>query len=186
MDINKLIEQFFEGTLSLEEEETLCNYLRNNEVPPSMQGDKEAVLALCGSVGDCSLPSGAVERLEAMLDELHSNISPAETTERQPSAPIMKKRKIPIVSRVAVAVAASIATLFYLVYDGTEKENADEWAMQEKDTFSSPEEARRCARQAFGELLLAMNTARENTQAIGYTLEESALQTRAIKTNPNE
>ncbi len=179
MDINKLIEDFFDGTLSMEEEEALCRYLRENDVPPSLQRDKEAVLALCGGDEDVSLPPGAAERLEAMLDELDRNISPVETVDHRPEVPIIKKLKIPILSRVAVAAAAAIVALFFLVYDGAENK---QWAMQEKDTFSSPEEAAHCARQAFGEILLAMNTARENTIAIGCTLEESARETRAIKT----
>lgn len=184
MDINILIEQFFEGTLSLEEEKMLCNYLRNNEVPSSMQRDKEAVLALCGCSPDCSLPQGAAQRLEAILDELDSNISPAEVVSRPAAKSRMKIWKIPKVARAVVAAAAAVALIF-LLYRGGGNESTGEWAMQEKDTFSTPEEARLCVRQALGELMLAMNTAHENTIAIGYTLEESARQARAVNININ-
>lgn len=175
MDTGKLIEQFFEGTLTVDEEQALCTFLRENEVPASMQRDKEAVLAMCGYTFDRSLPAGAAQRLEAMLDELDSNSSPACTEERLPAAPVRRARKIPIFVRRVAAVAAVVAALFLVVRHGTHStHNNSDWVAQERDTYSSPEEARACVQKAFGELAFAMNATRVSTKSIERTLEATA------------
>ena len=172
MDTGKLIEQFFEGTLTVEEELVLCTYLRENEVPASMQRDKEVVLAMCANVLDNSLPVGAQQRLEAMLDELDSNTPPVCAEERLPVAPVQRASKIPIfVCRVA-AVAAVLVALFLVVRHNIP--GTGNWVAQERDTYSSPEEARACVQKAFGELAIAMNATRVGTKSIERTLETTA------------
>ena len=136
MDTGKLIEQFFDGTLTVEEEQALCTFLRENEVPASMQRDKEAVLAMCANVFDNSLPAGAQQRLEAMLDELDSNTSAACTEERLPVAPVQRVRKIHVLVRRVAAVAAALVAVFLVVRHNTH--NTSDWVAQERDTYSSP------------------------------------------------
>ncbi len=179
MDVEKRIEQFFEASLSIEEEQELCRYLLDNDVPPHLQRDKEAVLLLCAEASDCALPQGAAARLEAFLDNLENERLLADTIEVLPAKPVVRSKRISILRRVAAVAAAAAVALFLIVKSVTVADCGDEQVMRESDTFSTPEEARECARRAFGDILLAMSSARENTQEIGYTLEQSA---RAIKT----
>lgn len=181
MDVKRKIEQFYDGALSFDEEQELYRYLCDNDVPAELQRDKEAIIALCKDTNDYSLPEGADKRLEAMLDALENERLLAESVEVLSPAPILKGRKIPIYHRIAT-VAAAIIAIFFIARWGGGRQTYDEWAMPEQDTFSCPEEARECARRAFGELFWAMNTAQEHTREIGYTLEQSAQQARVTRT----
>ena len=176
MDIGKLIEQYFEGTLSFEEEEALCSYLRENEVPEPMQRDKEAVLAMCACVDDLSLPQGAAARLEAMLDELESNSLAVGESGQQSTVPIIKKKKVPIVWRVAVAAAVALLVLLALPRGGETESLATILTEQpEEDTFDNPEDAMLCFKAAFGDMLLAANTTQRNARTIGAELQQVAI-----------
>ena len=65
------IERFFAAELTMDEERELYRYLCEKEVPTELRKDKEAIIALCGTIDqEVELPEGATHRLEAMLDEM--------------------------------------------------------------------------------------------------------------------
>jgi hypothetical protein len=43
----------------------------------------------------------------------------------------------------------------------------------DKDTFDNPEEAMQCLMAAYGDMMLAVNTARDNTREACLSLEQS-------------
>ncbi len=175
MDLRNRIEQFFNGTLTFEEEQELYLYLCSNDVPPALQRDKEAIMVLCADTNDYTLPAGATKRLSAMLDTLDEELHPVTASDKQPTVPAGGFKKIPIYVWRSVAVAAVILLLFMLAVTTVQQSSQDEYSVAyEQDTFDNPEDALECAKSALGELFLAMNTTRQNAKEIGNTLENAS------------
>ena len=180
------MERFFDAELTVDEERELYRYLCANEVSAELRKDREVILALCSTAEeDIELPEGAVERLEAMLDGLEK----MKTHLNPPCEGGLKKVRprytLPhregwggsFLLRAACA-AAVVAALFLVIPYGSNK-YADEKAMLamvddvDKDTFDTPEEAMQCLMAAYGDMMLAVNTARDNTREACLSLEQS-------------
>ena len=178
------MERFFDAELTVNEERELYRYLCANEVSAELRKDREVILALCSTAEkDIELPEGAAERLEAMLDGLEADAKRASvaTTGGLPpqrsSAKLIPRGASSFLLRAACA-AAVVAVLFLVIPYGSNK-YADEKAMLamvddvDKDTFDNPEEAMQCLMAAYGDMMLAVNTARDNTREACLSLEQS-------------
>ena len=180
------MERFFDAELTVDEERELYRYLCANEVPAELRKDREVILALCSTMEeDIELPEGAAERLEAMLDGLekmriHLN-PPCEGGPKK----VRPRYTLPhregwggsFLLRAACA-AAVVAIVFLAIPYGKNKhtEEATVLAMVDdvdKDTFDNPEEAMQCLMAAYGDMMLAVNTARDNTREACLSLEQS-------------
>ena len=180
------MERFFDAELTVDEERELYRYLCANEVSAELRKDREVILALCSTMEeDIELPEGAAERLEAMLDGLE-----AMKTHLNPPCEGGLKKVHPrytlphregwggsFLLRAACA-AAVVAIVFLAIPYGKNKhtEEATVLAMVDdvdKDTFDNPEEAMQCLMAAYGDMMLAVNTARDNTREACLSLEQS-------------
>ena len=174
------IERFFAAELTMAEERELYRYLCENEVPTEFREDKEAIIALCGEPEEVELPEGAAQRLEAMLDELEemqTRLNPpceegAEGTHPQYSLP-PRKGWGAFLLRAACVAGAAVA-LFLALPEGKDKPLLAE-VSEEEDTFDTPEEAMLCFMAAYNDIMLAMNTARDNTREVHQALEQSVI-----------
>ena len=174
------IERFFAAELTMDEERELYRYLCENEVPTELRKDKEAIIALCGEPKEVELPEGAVQRLEAMLDELeemHTRLNPpceegAEGTHPRYSLPPRKGWGTFFLR--AACVAGVAMALFLALPEDKDKPLLAE-VYEEEDTFDNPEEAMQCFMAAYNDIMLAMNTARDNTREVHQALEQSVI-----------
>lgn len=174
------IERFFAAELTMAEERELYRYLCENEVPTEFREDKEAIIALCGEPEEVELPEGAAQRLEAMLDELEemqTRLNPpceegAEGTHPQYSLPPRKGWGAFLLR--AACVAGVAVALFLALPEGKDKPLLAE-VYEEEDTFDNPEEAMQCFMVAYNDIMLAMNTARDNTREVHQALEQSVI-----------
>ena len=174
------IERFFAAELTMDEERELYRYLCENEVPTELRKDKEAIIALCGEPEEVELPEGAVQRLEAMLDELeemHTRLNPpceegAEGTHPRYSLPPRKGWGAFLLR--AACVAGVAVALFLALPEGKDKPLLAE-VYEEEDTFDNPEEAMQCFMAAYDDIMFAMNTARDNTREVHQALEQSVI-----------
>ena len=187
------MERFFDAELTMDEERELYRYLCANEVSAELRKDREVILALCSTAEEnIELPEGAVERLEAMLDGLEA----MKTHLNPPGEGGLKKVRprytLPhregwggsFLLRAACA-AAVVAIVFLAIPYGKNKhtEEATVLAMVDdvdKDTFDNPEEAMQCLMAAYGDMMLAVNTARDNTREAYHSLEQSVATYRGI------
>lgn len=150
MDIEKKIEQFYNAELTLQQEQELISYLRENDVPQELQNDKKTILTMSDYMPDTALPEGAEERLVALIDTLEEQ----EANRGNESVAVYKGLfekiyKIPKKLYIATAAAAVLLVAFILTY--SDKRNDDiviaynsEQSLPEiyeQDTFDSPEEA---------------------------------------------
>ena len=172
------IERFFAAELTMDEERELYRYLCENEVPTELRKDKEAIIALCGEPEEVELPEGAVQRLEAMLDELeemHTRLNPpceerVEGTRPRYSLP-PRKGWGAFLLRAACVAGVAMALFLALPEDNDESLLAEVY--EEEDTFDNPEEAMQCFMAAYNDIMFAMNTARDNTREVHQALEQS-------------
>ena len=178
------IERFFAAELTMAEERELYRYLCENEVPTEFREDKEAIIALCGEPEEAELPEGAAQRLEAMLDGLEEMQSQqhlpreegAEGTHPRYSLPPRKGWGAFLLR--AACVAGVAVALFLALPEGKDKPLLAE-VYEEEDTFDNPEEAMQCFMAAYGDIMFAMNTARDNTR------EAHQAVTQSVKTSLN-
>ena len=181
-DLKKMIEKFFNAELSIEEERELCGYLRLHDVPEEHRKDKEAIIALCGEDEETALPAGADVRLETMLD----NLAEVQEITAASDANMSKDgRRILKIPRIAIggAVAAAMAAVAYITMFGGEQnvvQKVEETQsavvmaeVPEEDTFDNPEDAMECFKGALGNMMLAVNTTRENTRKMENTLNKA-------------
>lgn len=175
------IERFFAAELTMAEERELYRYLCENEVPTEFREDKEAIIALCIDIdGEVAMPEGAAQRLEAMLDELEemqTRLNPpckegAEGTHPRYSLPPRKGWGAFLLR--AACVAGVAVALFLALPEGKDKPLLAE-VYEEEDTFDNPEEAMQCFMAAYNDIMLAMNTARDNTLEVHQALEQSVI-----------
>lgn len=175
------MERFFDAELTVDEERELYRYLCANEVSAELRKDREVILALCSTAEeDIALPEGAVERLEAMLDGLEAMKGELQTDDSVTSEKPNKIFKIPIPRYLfrAACAAAVVAIVFLAIPygDNNHTNEATVLAMVDdvdKDTFDNPEEAMQCLMAAYGDMMLAVNTARDNTREACLSLEQS-------------
>ena len=175
------IERFFSAELTVEEEQVLCSYLRDNDVPTELRKDKEAIIALCTLPEEVDLPEGAAERLEAMLDGLEEMRGSLEDI--QP----MRQQRIPRsfttlrMTRLLLRAACVVGVVMVLILALPESKDDPALAemYEEEDTFDTPEEAMQCLMAAYDDVMFAMNTARDNTREAHQVL------TQSVKTSLN-
>ena len=105
MDYRILIDKFFSGTTSREEEEMLRRYLNGENLPADIQKEKELLLAMLQPAEfDCS---EAMEEVSAMIDGLAAQET--ATFQRRPLRMVVRYLY------PAVAVAAVLALFFIVV-----------------------------------------------------------------------
>ena len=110
MDYITLIDRYYSGATSREEEEVLRRYLKGDNLPQEVLAERELLLSMLEpAVYDCS---GAMDEVSAMVDSLAHEESmavvPAHTARR-----VVLRYLLP-----ALVVAASFALLFFLPYGG--------------------------------------------------------------------
>lgn len=175
------MERFFDAELTVDEERELYRYLCANEVSTELCKDREVILALCSTAEeDIELPEGAAERLEAMLDELEEMKGELQTDDSVTSEKPNKIFKIPIPRYLfRAACAAAVVAIVFLAIPYGDNNHTDEATVLamvddvDKDTFDNPEEAMQCLMAAYGDMMLAVNTARDNTREACLSLEQS-------------
>lgn len=180
--LRDMIERFFNAELTAEEELTLCCYLYANDVPVELCTDREVIIALCGTLEETALPEGATERLEAMLDGLEADAKGVPVTT---AAGLSVQRCIfhalwsKYLLRVACAAAVVVAVFLAIPYgDDKHTDEGTTLAMVDdvdKDTFDNPEEAMQCFMEVYNDIMLAMNTARDNTHEVHQALTQSVM-----------
>ena len=178
-DIKKKIEQFFNAELSVEEERELCRFLRENDVPACLQKDKEAIIALCGDDIDVELPSGAVARLEAVIDSLDVG-----ETQHVPGTVVVEngKRRLLKIPRYVWSGVAAVALLVigFSFYEDNQPLMMDNGQpapviveVKEVDTFDNPEDAMECFKGAFGNVMFAVNATHKNSRKMENNLNKA-------------
>ena len=146
-EVNHLLDKFYEGETSFEEESQLYTYFNSQEFSDELIAEKEAFLALY-QMDDHVKPSGDfTERIEQSLEKAAN-----------------KKRSVEFRNKInwISGIAASILVLITFYFMNQPAEN---WR---KDTFSNPQEAYAETQRV---LRLISSTMNDNTAALSHVSE---------------
>jgi len=115
-----LLEKYYEGSTSLEEDTILRNYFRNHKVPDELVFDKELFFFTSGEAETLPMSTGLQQKLEQMIDRQEDGESSAQ--------------KVRLWYKIA-SIAAGIAIVFvsYLFISKEGHEN------KPKDTYTNPQ-----------------------------------------------
>ncbi len=131
MDIQTLIDKFYDGKATEEEELRLMDFFAGNDVPPELQEEKEFFTEYF-RLGE-AMPGDL--RLESRIDAWN-------IVERNSTRKVVGKSL-----RWAVGIAASLLLLISLGVFLNQQEDANSFALQE-DTYTNPEDAYKETRKA--------------------------------------
>lgn len=127
-ELERLLAAFYDGMTDEQEEERLKEAFKSEELPASLQGEREVFLALCDAAEketDAPLPAGMEERLAHLIDER------AEEEQR-----FFRRNKARRNWRWVIGVAATLLLVLGIGYGrGIFR------ATTPRDTFSDPEQA---------------------------------------------
>jgi len=137
MDIEKLIEKFYEGVSTTEEELFLTEYFLHEEKVEERWKDEQKIFRLLYD-SQITVPESVSERLEKSIMQLEIS---------QKSYPLKRKLYYWISSAAAIAL---LCIGFYFI---THKPSSQQFA----DTFSNPEEAALVAEQTLTFMSIHLN-----------------------------
>ena len=149
-DIEKLLDRYYDGSTSEAEEAELRRFFESGDVPRGMLADKRMFMAMQASK-EPEMPAGMDERLSAMIDG--------------------KARRSRVVRMRMIGAAAAVLCLLF----GTAvfyHDDSPRYAVTEKDTCSTPEEAAEQTERALLAFSKALNKGRAGLEKVGETGEE--------------
>lgn len=158
-EIKILIEKFFDGNTTVEEERYLCRYLRTHDVPEYMQGDKEIILACAADRADVLPEQHFGARIENYIDTLGAAADAASAS----SASTVLRRRLGMMYKMT-GVAAAMFIAVVMGYAMTMMQSHE-------GTFDNPYDAYMCVNEVLGNLSSAMNGGVQNVQNIGTEFE---------------
>lgn len=123
-NIRFLIEKYFDGALSAEEERNLVARLRSEELSEELQADKELILAMCTPMPTDKECDAVYERVEAMIDALAEQEKVLMVEPEKRKMPPRKHFAMPRIVWSLVALFAIVAGALF-VYD-YEKQTTDD------------------------------------------------------------
>ncbi len=169
-NIKELIDKFFDGTTTIEEEQELRRILCEEELPAEIEEQKPMLLAMLPT--ECEIPEGLEARISALIDNLAKQESTTLRDTKEAPGDNGKIRKIPLLARYAAIAAAAIALVFLL----------HPQEQRPQDTFSTPEEAARHINETFAHLAMVINSGQERSintashlQNVGTTIKNNLL-----------
>jgi hypothetical protein len=121
-EIKKLLEKYYEGSASLEEEKHLRIYFQNHEVPDELSADKELFAHVQHEISTVPVSFGLEEKLSVWVDQ-------------QEQVDHKSKRKLFILKISSIAAGVALLVFSYITVDQYNKKKLS------KDTFKDPQMA---------------------------------------------
>lgn len=140
-DIKKLIEAFYEGETSIEEEKIIFDYFLNEPIAEELIEEQAFFLSLARSNESILVPKTTESKLISLIDTLDDKGK-------------KKNNKVRNICIWVASAAACIAIIFSIGLQSNQNNNDNQIAIEAKDTFSDPNEAYREVEKA---LLLVSN-----------------------------
>lgn len=151
--IEQLLESFYEGATSIEEERVLFDFFQGTDVPESMKDEQQLFLKLYRSE-EIAVPFGLESKLENLIDELDKD----NKSDTKPARPKIKSINWKWVSGIAASIVIFISAglFFHKSFD-----KKSDFVVQ--DTYSDPKEAYRETQKT---MLLVSNKLNKGLQQV--------------------
>lgn len=126
--IKRLLDSFYDGDTSLEEEEILKQYFSRNDVPEQLEAEQKIFLDLFSGRGGCQA-SSLEQKLDLLIDNFHAEEERSIISLPRKSKKIILWKKI---TAVAACILVLISAGLFLLDNHSGKMN---------DTYSDPQDA---------------------------------------------
>lgn len=158
-DIERLLERYYQGSASQEEEQQLKKHFDRDDVPGGLEAEREMFRFFSRQARqDIPLPPGLEERLSKRIDQLE------EEEKRQETARPARRLSSPALLRWAGGIAASLVLLLGI---GLYRQAND----RPRDTFDNPELAYAEARRALNLFGTAFDRGEKQMEKAGNTVQ---------------
>lgn len=139
-DIKKLIDAFYEGETSVEEEKIIFDYFLNESIEEDMKEEQAFFLSLSQSVKPIRVPESLESKLSSLIDDLNDK----------------EKKKKSKIHNIWIGIASTAACVIIILSIGLQlnQNKNEQMAIEAKDTFNDPNEAYKEVEKA---LLLVSN-----------------------------
>lgn len=168
-DIKRIIEAYYEGTTSEQEEEALKQWLASDDCPPELEKEKQLMAALEQLSPDMPpVPLDLEERIAAAIDaEAHA---PATPHRRSPRLWIW---------------AGSIAASILLLAGVARLTGFNGFSQQPQDTFSDPQEAYAMLRSTLMEMSAHLNEGLAQVNTLEQDIHQTNQEIQQLITTKN-
>jgi len=146
IDINRLLNEFYEGKTNLEQEKELLKFFKSDEVPEDLL-EEQAIFLSCFKGEENNVPTDLQTSLETLIDNLARKESPVisqsqenivqRTLNPKTAPPKFKIIKIDSMSLRFSAIAASIILIFTISLFAYRYNDSNKLA----DTYTNPNDA---------------------------------------------
>lgn len=180
--IQKLLDAYYNGESTKDDENILMKYFRSDEVAPELEDERTVFLQLSDSVDEVPFNPMLGSKLDALITDLATQEEKTAISNRVPTT---NKKKY--VLFWAVSAAACIAILFsigFFIINKNDVQQPNVVAQTElKDTFSDPDEAYAEAEKALllvsknlnkglDQLALAQENIHKSTEIVNKSLNQ--------------
>lgn len=145
IDVNRLLNDFYEGKTTVEQEKELLSFFKSDEIPEELL-DEQAIFLSCYREDEIYIPADLQTRLEILIDKQASKensksaLDQADTIQRtlnpETAPPKLKGFKINALWLRFSAIAASIILIFTISFFAY-RYNSNELT----DTYTNPNDA---------------------------------------------
>ncbi|WP_029904271.1 hypothetical protein [Prevotella sp. 10(H)] len=108
-EIYRLLDAFYNGETTVEEEQRLLDYFSSKEISGELLEEKEVFLRMY-QAEDIEVPVGLESKLENLIDNLAKEEGPKVETKPQPA----RKRLVLWIGSAAATIAILVSVTFYL------------------------------------------------------------------------
>ena len=145
-EINNLLEDFYEGKTTLEQEKELLDFFNSDQIPEELK-DEQSIFLSCFQSEDISVPEGLKDKLELLIDIQALNESSSNNIiQDKPVMRVLSPETAPPKSGTSIiqstwfryaSIAASIILIFTISFYSYKSTMTGELA----DTYTNPTDA---------------------------------------------
>lgn len=169
-DVKKMIESFYNGTISQSEELLLHKYFNSKDVAEELLDEKQIFLQLTHQKTEIEVPSGLEAKLHSLIDELAEKEAPKKTIHTQ------LKLWISVAASVAVLISVGLYMNSLSIEDNTQlvKRSSHKANLSITDAeYMQAEDAMRLLSSNFNKGMQQIDDMQENLKKTNKILNET-------------
>jgi len=140
-EIRKLLDRFYTGETTLEEEQILQDYFSSTSIPEELMPDRDLIRTL-GTSDSVAVPEGLNQKILDVIDQQEKKV--------------VRTRRISVFSLSGLAAGLLVVIALYMGYFRADRPGM--LAYQMSDTYENPQDAYEEARRTLGYVSAKLNT----------------------------
>lgn len=149
-EIRKLLDRFYLGETTLEEEKILQDYFSSVSIPEELLPDRDLFLSLEGSGNVIAVPENLNQKILNVIDQQEKKV--------------VRTRRISVFSLSGLAAGLLVVIALYVGY--FKADNHPRFAQQMTDTYEDPQDAYEEARKTLAYVSAKLNTGTDELEHV--------------------